>query len=401
MSNSIKNKPTHKKSSRRKSRQMASDTDEPCNSTSSNDAGNISGTSKSRKVGNKPHGKHEGKGKSSAKRSVNNPSDNSEYRQGKKKDKDRRDSRKRLKEKCLKHRNLVTSSYRNRRLSSEEREKFDALLGIRNKYADHMPTSDIKLRRFVGKRVIGEMDSLSQRAALDHRLSIYHGTFLDDEFMINERSGTAAPMRFMHKVQSAIRQYTSLNAFGFIENQALTNYPKGDNGKSLSIHAHAIIWGYDDGDPEQLVDHAKGFQTALTNQPIFIQKIGLTEGDFTTVGRYLAKPPTEGKVVDYTKLEEGKACLRSITDGMKKYHHLRLFEYGAKIPMEHTMFGVGEGVPVRQRIVNQMKAYQKKRSGSEMQIGKHVYDLFEGFLDNNKKLKNYHPMQVIYKRGQK
>lgn len=316
-------------------------------------------------------------------------------------DKNRSGSRKKLKLQCSEHRKFVTDSYKNRVLTPEQRQMFDALLGIHGKYADHMPASDIKLRRFMGKRIIDEMHQLWQRAQYDSRLKVYLVTFLDDAFHMNERTGTAEPVKFMHKVQAVIRQYTNFNAFGVIENQALTNYPKGSDGKTLSIHAHVVCWGYNEDDHQKLLDHAKGFKSAITKKPIHFEGIQSTEGDFTTVGRYLAKPPSEGKVINYNKLEQGHACLSSIREGMKKYHHLRLFEYGAKLPMEHTIFGVQEGVPVRQRIVNKMTAYQKSRFGTEIPLGSQVNDLFKVFLESNKLLKNYQPVQVNYKRDQK
>jgi len=314
------------------------------------------------------------------------------------KDVNRAESRRRFKQKCKDHRGYVTASYENRIFSEGQKSEFDALLGIRGVYADHMPASDLKLRGVMGRRIIDEMHSLWLRANSDPRLKVYFITFLDDAYHINERNGVVETKRFMDKVQAVIRQYTSFNAFGVIENQAITNYPKGTSGKTLSVHAHVVCWGYDSDDHSRLVDRAKGFQTTLTEVPIHVQKIQMPEGDFTCVGRYLAKPPSEGKVVNYKKLAEGKACLKSITKGMKKYHHLRLFEYGAKLPMEHTILGVREGAVTRRKIVTLMNAWQKTREGTEMQIGEQVDRLFEKFLANNKKFKNYDPIRVIYKR---
>lgn len=131
-------------------------------------------------------------------------------------------------------------------------------------------------------------------------------------------------------------------------------------------------------------------------KPLLAQEIGMSEGDYTCVWRYLAKPPSEGKVVNFDRLSEGKACLRSITGGMKKYHHFRLFEYGAKLPMEHTIFGVRDGTVTKQRIVAQMKGWQKTRKGTKVLLGDRVDVLFEEFLENNKKLKNYSPIKVVY-----
>lgn len=317
----------------------------------------------------------------------------------KKKDENKTESRRRFKKKCKDHRAFVTTSYKNSQFLEGQKDDFDALLGIRGKYANHMPASDLRLRGVMGRRLIDEIFQLWLRANGDPRLRVYLITFLDDTFLVNERGGEAEPKKCMDKVQAVIRQYTSFNAIGIIENQAMVNYPKGKVGKMLSIHAHVICWGYYPEDCQRLKAQAKGFRTALTKIPVHIAPIKTTEGDFTTVARYLAKPPSEGKNVIYKKLAAGKACLKSVTHGMKKYHHRRLFEYCSKIPMEHTIFGVREGAVIRRKIVTQMNKWQKTRKGTQVQLGGRVDQLFEEFLRNNKKLKNYEPMKVIYRRS--
>jgi hypothetical protein len=111
----------------------------------------------------------------------------------------------------------------------------------------------------------------------------------------------------------------------------------------------------------------------------------------------MAKPPCEGKEVNYDKLDVGKACLSSARR-VEKYHDLRLFEYNAKLPMENTLFGVREGVEVRNRIVAVMKEWQKTRKGQMIEMGDRVCVLFEDFLRDNKRLKNYSPLEVIYRK---
>lgn len=256
--------------------------------------------------------------------------------------------------------------------------------------------SDLKLRYNFGKLLIDLTSRLSRRANLDDEFKVYWGTFISDQYLLNERKTIVNVHKLQEKIQSVIRNNSDFDAIGIIENQAITNYPKGKIGKSLSIHGHVLLFG--GTDKENLLKRSKGFKTTLTKKPILINSTNIQEGSFTKLARYMAKPPYEGKRVDYNKLEAGKACLKSVTNSLKKYHHFRLFEYMAKMPIEHMKFGVGEGANMRRRLIKDLRNWNISRKGEPLDLSDKVYPMSEDILRNNRKLKNYAPVIVNYKR---
>ena len=297
---------------------------------------------------------------------------------------------------CKQHQDTWISSFENRKFESTSRRDFTTLLGKGGLYADHMPASDQPLRHKMGRLLIDELEALHKRCEGDPSLVLYWITFVGEKFMLNERGGTAEVFKLRQAVQAAIHNYTSYDAIGVIENQAIVNYPEGRKGKALSVHAHVLCWGTQD-DCADLKARAKGFKSKITKLPIYSEKVHQRDGSVGRLARYMAKPPYEGKEVNFEKLEAGERCLYPARR-MEKHHHLRLFEYSAKLPMESTLFGVREGAEVRKRIVNGMKLWQKERKGLSVKIGHRVYPLFETFLSDNIKLKNYRPLIVNYNK---
>lgn len=298
---------------------------------------------------------------------------------------------------CKHHQQTWFDSFKKRKFITTDLADFKALIGKGGLYADHMPASDLRLRYAMGKFILREMKILFERWEADPSMQVYWITFVDDRYMFNERGGTAEVFKLVQAVQAAIRNYTPLNAFGVIENQAIINYPEGQKGKMLSVHAHVLCWGKE-SDVKELMKRAKGFKSSITKLPIHIEKVHQLEGSMSRVSRYMPKPPYGGKEVNFEKLENGERCLYPARR-LELYHHLRLLEFLAKLPMEYTIFGVGEGKEVRKRIVGEMKSWQQKRKGNVVNLGDRVYALFETFLRENKRLKNYQPLIVNYKRN--
>ncbi len=299
-------------------------------------------------------------------------------------------------ETCKHHQQKLFHSFKNRKFTTTDRTDFEALIGMGGRYANHMPASDLRLRNAMGKYIIDEAEVLLKRWEADPSMHVHWLTFLDDRYMFNEREGTAEVYKLKQAVQAAIRNYTSLNAFGVIENQAIINYPERQKGKALSVHVHGICWGTQ-SDVAELKKRAKGFKSSITKLPIQSKKVHQLEGSVGRLARYMAKPPYQGKEVNFEQLEKGEPCLYPARR-MELYHHLRLLEYSAKLPMEHTIFGVREGEEVRGRVVSHMKHWQESRKGRAVDLGDRVYSLFEIFLRENKRLINYQPLVVNYNR---
>jgi hypothetical protein len=159
-------------------------------------------------------------------------------------DDDRVHSKEIHRETCDKYSETVFSSYEKRRFVKNDISDFDALLGRNGLYADHMPASDLELRKRFGELTIDQLHKLYLRAKKDPLLKVYWITFVDEAHMVNERHGTFQVFKFKQKVQSAIRKYMSMDALGVLEVQAMKNYPKDQKGKFFSLHAHALCWGY-------------------------------------------------------------------------------------------------------------------------------------------------------------
>ena len=184
-----------------------------------------------------------------------------------------------------------------------------------------------------------------------------------------------------------------------IEVHPFVNYPFESKGKSISLHAHLICWGRDAKELKALKKRAKGFKSKITRLPIHSKKIDKIEGHVSGAIRYLLKPHCKGKAVDPRKFGKGKRCLYN-SRGLKLPHHLRLFEIGAKLPIVQTVFGVNAGVAVRKRVVAKLEAWQKRRRkrSTEIKLEHRVYSLFEKFLADDKKLKNYRPLVVNWRK---
>lgn len=315
-------------------------------------------------------------------------------------DKDKEHSKKLLQRGCKVHIKVVQRAFKNRKFENTAREDIGILLGHDGFYADHMPSSDIRLRYETGKRIIDQWHELYLKSTFDTRLKVFGMTFVDDGFMANERCGTAEVYRLREKVANALRSHTSLNAFCIVENQPIVNYPQDQKGKDFSIHVHGIGWGYDADDPKKLIACAKGFKSSITKLPIHLKPVRLFEGSVSKLARYSIKPPTWGKAVNFDLLAAGARCLFPCKR-MELYHHVRLFEYGAKLPMEQTLFGVREGTFMRNAVVSGFKHWHANRKGTEVQIGHRVDDFFETFLSENKKLKNYQPFKVNWQKPTK
>lgn len=162
-----------------------------------------------------------------------------------------------------------------------------------------MPASDLRLRNTTGILLINEFQKLFERAEADPSLNLY----LVTKYRFNERDGTAEVFKLKQAVQATIRNYTALSAIGVIENQAFINYPENQKGKSLSVHALLLCWGTSN-DISKHKKRAKGFKSSITKLPLHSQKVNILEGSVGRVGRYMMKPPYEGKAVNFEKLEK-------------------------------------------------------------------------------------------------
>lgn len=301
-------------------------------------------------------------------------------------------------EHCKEHQSRWRKSFENRVFKSTQIKDFDALLGRQKLHADFVPACDMRGRNKFGHFIIDEMQRLYDLGLENPDLDFQWITFVSDHLMFNQRDGTAEVYACKRATQDVLRTYTAYNALGIVETQPIINFPEGQKGKMFAVHTHVFCWG-PKKQTAQLKRHSKRFKSSITKLPIHSQKARYLEGSFGRLGRYMIKPPFEGKEVNYEKYVQGKACLKPARR-VEKFHDLRLFELNAKTPMEAILFGVRDGVAVRQRIVEKLRIWQATRGGEVINLRGRVDQLFEDFLRDNKNLKNYKPLVVKYRKGQ-
>ena len=293
---------------------------------------------------------------------------------------------------CKEHQNVIHSTLKNRVFKQTKLGDFEALMGGKGLVPTGLIASDMKARYCLGKYTIQAIDELHHRKQSDDDLNVYFVTFVDEQHNVNIRNGVVEGGKQKAKVYNAIKSHTDMSALLFVENQVMVNYPKGSEGEVMCIHVHAVMWGYDEEDVRRLLTNTRGFKSNITKLPVHCVKMHPTEGSFSRVARYLAKPPCEGKEVDFRKYEEGKPCLFPARR-VEKYQHLRLFEYMAKTPIDKMIFSVREGKLVRAKVLSDLNAWHRNRKGIRIDTSD-VDGLFERFYADNRKLKRYRPMRV-------
>lgn len=293
---------------------------------------------------------------------------------------------------CKEHQKVIFTTLKERVFKETKLSDFEALLGKEDLVPTGLIASDMKARYRLGKYTIQAIDDLYKRKQSDEDLKVYLVTFVDERFNVNIRNGVVEGVKLKDKVYNAIKSHTDMSALAFVENQVMVNYPKGSEGEVMCTHVHAVMWGYGEEDVQRLLTKTRGFKSNITKLPVHCVTMHPTEGSFSRVARYLAKPPYEGKEVDYRKYDEGKPCLFPARR-VEKYQHLRLFEYMAKTPIDKMIFSVREGKLVREKILSDLKAWHRKRKGTRIDTSD-VEGWFERFHADNRKLKRYRPMQV-------
>lgn len=295
---------------------------------------------------------------------------------------------------CKAYRSDVRKSYKCRKLSEAQKEICEKCLTKRDGIPEYLPASNLRARYRLGSAVISLVGKLWGRFGDQEGWSAYFVTFIDDDFHFNERTGEADLARWKKKIVNAIKRRTTLDALIVAEVQAMTNFPKGNEGKMICLHAHAICFGKNAKEELKKLARSRAFKSVLTDKPVHFENIVNTREDFEYIGYYMMKPPFEAKSVLYKNLIKGKKSIRSCKP--KKYHNFRIFEYGAKIPIERTIFSVGPGgAALRAKAVAQLKKWQKNIKTSNLDISTAIYPMFEDILDRNKKLSNYKPLKVI------
>ncbi len=80
--------------------------------------------------------------------------------------------------------------------------------------------------------------------------------------------------------------------------------------------------------------------------------------------------------------------------------HMRIFEILAKLPYQHSMFGVREGEAIKNRILSEAHEWSNNRNSKVIDLNDEVYAIFERVFKSSIKLQQHKPVKVKYKRKQ-
>ncbi|WP_299376504.1 hypothetical protein [uncultured Tateyamaria sp.] len=300
---------------------------------------------------------------------------------------------------CKVYRDEVARTYDRRKLTLEQLRTMNALAGIRCKHSRRMLASDIKLRKRLGYELIKEYRQLWRLTQADPDLHVYHITPLSDRFQFSVHHGNADVYGAIDKFTHALRQYTDLNAFGIYEAQTIVS--RGKRGlETFYGHLHCIAYTRDPSVVANLIGSAKGYNAALTKVPILVQLLGRKEGDYTRLARYHAKPIYEAKKYNAKAYQDGKACLSGTIKGVERYHLRRTLELQSKLPLQNSLFGVGEGVAMKKRVLKRVRQWHQGRSGETLELEPTDIDvLYEALYRQNPGcLSGFSPMNVKYQK---
>lgn len=285
------------------------------------------------------------------------------------------------------------------KLNDSEENSLLNLLGMHG-YGGEMRASDRTLRSALSDFVVEEVCALGKRdRKAKSKKNFYWITFICDKAISTDRDTHINIHSMKERVQHALRNYTPLSAIGFVEIQAVTNFPGKGLGRALMVHAHVLAWSDQEFSYKGLKSRAKGFKGAGA-MPIHIKIANNTTIDFARMGAYMSKIPFRGKVLKIPKDPSKKPCLYQTVE-VRPNLHLRLAEVLSHIPVRRLIFSVGEGQQIKIKIMNKLDKWHKRkhRLCNERYILSHdkVGAFWETIRKKNKKTL-YQPPIVITER---
>jgi hypothetical protein len=268
-------------------------------------------------------------------------------------------SKKRQAKECDAFAENALEGVRHWKLNDSEEKSLLNLLGTHG-YGGAMRASDRVLRAALSDFVVDEVCAFGKKARkASSKKHFYWLTFICDRAISTDRNTNVDIYAMKERVQHALRNYTPFSAIGFVEIQAVTNFPGRGLGRALMVHAHVLAWSDQPFSYKDIKKRARGFKSSAAT-PIHIKMANNTTKDFARIGAYMSKMPLKGKVIKKPKEPSKKTYLYQ-TEIVRPNLHLRLMEILSHIPARRLIFSVSEGQGIRTKIINKLEHWHKHK----------------------------------------
>lgn len=247
-------------------------------------------------------------------------------------------------------------------VGDEEKKMLLAFLGVGGR-SERLLWSDALAAYVASKRLAAMMQAHYMR---NPNQSLWLATFKDECGIASDRVPYVRIREITDKIRRAVA-ILKAHAFVVIEVHPLMNHPGGGAGRTLLFHAHAILWSDGDFDGDgamKLLNSSRAWSNSLIADPVHIIPIGDTREDIERVTLYMMKRPHSAKNRMPDNKRPGKFILMDTTAGYRDEFALRVFEGLSQIELMDTIFGVGDGRAIRQRLSTDMRNWHRAR-GSE------------------------------------
>ena len=265
------------------------------------------------------------------------------------------------------------AALRSLRLTGEEEAWLRALLGggpTGRGRTSLALGSDLWLRERSTLILIDEVLAHWRARALGRRYAFV--TFIDDSGNTLMERPHLNRDAFRRKIDKAVRG-SGLHAVVALEVQALTNYPKSGFGKTMMLHAHAIVWSDDPAWADNPAARYRewaidlGLRDTWTcrfgAEPVLPEVIRDTEGDFAMVAAYISKVPSDGSRTVKNPATSARR-MRSTTEDYHRDQALRIMEVLSQVELSKLIFAVGDGKQIAAPWRKAMLAVHRQRRRS-------------------------------------
>lgn len=264
--------------------------------------------------------------------------------------------------------NLVNKIWRNKlkaytspllpKLNPDDRKQVEALLGLRA-YGGPIRASDISATRKFGRLCAEVVDAYFMAVPT---LRWFHVTLLAGEAQTSERKPGLALKRLKAKAYKELREL-GLDALGWIDEDALPNYPQGGDGGTFLFHVHATAFtdrkDFDLHEARQQLKRSRSWSCSLGAPPTEIIEITSRMGTPGWWAQYDSKPPYRAK--NRIVLPDGGVKLRPTKGGYRGHLAMRLNEGLAQMTLFDTFFAVGEGRDLREEVRKRLMRWHRNR----------------------------------------
>lgn len=239
-----------------------------------------------------------------------------------------------------------------------ERDELECVLGFKAA-TEKLLASNLKLRVAASETLAALFGQLREDSLAIPGRRFCFGSFLGP--LVNERSPVLDVDAFRAAIYKVILG-ERLNAVFAIELQTLTNYPQRRQGISFLMNAHALLWtgdaNFDAVAAQQRMRRSKRLKSELGARTVRLTERSLDEGQLEYAGRYMLKPPVDGK---YRALHDEiptRWVLNPVAD-VRDTWLMRLAEILSPLEFTDLAWGVNDGTKIRAQWKQRLVAWNK------------------------------------------